>query len=64
MIVLPRRARAFNKPAIAMMLGAILIAVAIIGLVTGDIRTRYGIIILVVGTINVLRAIPHHDVPQ
>ncbi len=40
MIVLPRLARAFNKPAIDMTLGAILIAVAIIGLVTGDIRTR------------------------
>jgi hypothetical protein len=64
MIVLPRLARAFNKPAIAVVLGAILIAVAIIGLVTGDIRTRWAIIVLVIGTINVLRAIPHHDVPQ
>lgn len=40
------------------MLGLILVAVAIIGMATGDIRTLYAIIILVVGAINVLRAIP------
>jgi hypothetical protein len=61
MIILPRLARAFNKPAIAALLGAILVAVAIIGLVTGDIRTRWAIIILVIGTINVIRAIPRQD---
>ena len=63
MVILPRLARAFNKPAIAALLGAILIAVAIIGLITDDIRTRLALIILVVGIINVVRAIPYHDAP-
>ncbi|MFL5907782.1 MAG: hypothetical protein ACJ75Z_09335 [Solirubrobacterales bacterium] len=58
---MPRIARAFNKPAIAALLGAILIGVAIIGLVTDDIRTRWAIVILVVGTINVIRAMPQRD---
>jgi hypothetical protein len=40
-------------------LGLILVAVAIIGMVTGDISTGWAIIILVVGAINVLRAIPN-----
>jgi uncharacterized membrane protein YidH (DUF202 family) len=47
MVLLPRLARALNKPAIATVLGLVLVAVAII--------------ILVVGTINVLRAIPAGD---
>jgi hypothetical protein len=58
MALLPRLARALNKPGIATALGLILVVVAIIGMVTGDIRTRWAIIILVIGAINVLRAIP------
>jgi uncharacterized membrane protein HdeD (DUF308 family) len=58
MVLLPRLARALNKPAIAALLGVVLIAVAIIGMATDDIRTGWGIIILVVGVINVIRAIP------
>ena len=64
MVLLPRLARALNKPAIATMLGLVLVAVAIIGMVTGDIETLWAIIILVVllvGAINVLRAIPIRD---
>jgi hypothetical protein len=61
MIILPRLARAFNKPAIAALLGVILVAVAIIGLVSGDMRTGLAIIVLAVGTINVIRAIPQRD---
>jgi len=61
MVLLPRIARALNKPAIATVLGLVLVAVAIIGMVTGDISTGWAIIILVVGTINVLRAIPAGD---
>jgi hypothetical protein len=57
MVLLPRLAGALNKPAIATVLGLVLVAVAIIGMVTGDI-TGWAIIILVVGAINVLRAIP------
>ena len=61
MVLLPRLVRALNKPAIATVLGLVLVAVAIIGMVTGDISTGWAIIILVVGTINVLRAIPAGD---
>jgi hypothetical protein len=61
MVLLPRLARALDKPAIATVLGLILVAVAIIGMVTGDISTGWAIIILVVGAINVLRAIPTRD---
>jgi len=56
MVVLPRLARALNAPVIAALLGAILIVVAIIGLLTDDIRTRWAVIILIVGIINVFRA--------
>jgi hypothetical protein len=61
MVLLPRLARALNKPAIATVLALVLVAVAIIGMVTGDIRTRWAIIILVIGAINVVRAIPTPD---
>jgi hypothetical protein len=60
MVLLPRLARALNKPGIATILGLILVAVAIIGMVTDDISTGWGILILIVGAINVLRAIPTH----
>jgi hypothetical protein len=58
MVVLPRLARALNAPVIAALLGLVLIAVAIAGLVTDDIRRGYAIIILVVGVINLLRSFP------
>jgi hypothetical protein len=58
MVVLPRLARALNAPAIAALLGLVLIAVAIAGLVTDDIRRGYAIVILVVGVINLLRSFP------
>jgi hypothetical protein len=61
MVFLPRLARALNQPAIASVLGLVLVVVAIIGMVTGDIRTGLAIIILVIGAINVLRAIPTRD---
>jgi hypothetical protein len=63
MVLLPRLARALNAPGIAALLGLILVGVAIIGLVTDDIRTLWAIIVLVAGVINLLRAIPHHDAP-
>jgi hypothetical protein len=37
MAFLPRLARALNKPGIATMLGLVLVAVAIIGMTSGDI---------------------------
>jgi hypothetical protein len=61
-VLLPRLARALNAPAIAALLGLILIGVAIVGLITDDIRRGWAIIVLVVGIINLLRAIPHRDI--
>jgi len=58
MVLLPRLARFFNRPGIATLLGVVLVAVGIAGLVTDDIKTEYAVIILVVGAINVIRAIP------
>jgi hypothetical protein len=58
MVVLPRLARTLNKPGIATALGLVLIAVAIFGLASDDIKRTYAIVILVVGVINVFRAIP------
>ena len=55
MVVLPRLARALNAPAVAAVLGLILIAVGVIGVATGDIRTGYAIVILIVGLINLVR---------
>jgi hypothetical protein len=54
-VILPRLARALNAPAVAAVLGLILIAVGVIGLATDDIRAGYAIIILIVGLINLLR---------
>jgi hypothetical protein len=54
-VILPRLARALNAPAVAAVLGLILIAVAIIGLATDDIRTGWAIVILIVGVINLVR---------
>jgi len=56
MVVLPRLARALNAPVIAVLLGAVLIVVAIAGLIADDIPTRWAVIILIVGIINVFRA--------
>ena len=56
MVILPRLARALNQPAIAGILGLLLVAVGIVGMATDDVSTRFGIIILVIGTINVIRA--------
>jgi hypothetical protein len=61
MIVLPRILRALDKPAIAGLLGAILVAVAIIGRISDEIGTGWAIVILVVGAINVVRAMPHEE---
>ena len=58
MIFLPRLARMAHHPALAVALGLILVAVAIFGLVSGDISKVWAILILVVGAINMLRAIP------
>ena len=61
MVILPRLARALNSPGIATALALILIVVGIVGIATDDIRTRWGIIIITVGMINLIRAIPHRE---
>jgi uncharacterized membrane protein HdeD (DUF308 family) len=60
-VLLPRLARALNQPAIAALLGLLLVVVSIVGMATDDISTRLGIVVLVVGVINVIRAIPSHE---
>ena len=37
----------------------VLIAVGIFGIVTDDIRTGYAVIVVVVGVINLIRALPN-----
>ena len=61
MVILPRLARALNSPGIATALALILIVVGIVGIATDDISTRWGIIIITVGVINLIRALPHRD---
>jgi hypothetical protein len=58
MVLLPRLARALNSPGIATALALILIVVGIVGIATDDIGTGWGIIVIAVGAINLIRAIP------
>jgi hypothetical protein len=64
MVVLPRLARALNSPLIAALLGAILIAVGIFGLASGDVRAVLAVVIIVVGIINLIRTFGHRDAPK
>jgi hypothetical protein len=59
MVILPRLARALNSPAIATLLAALLIVVGILGIATDDIPTHYAVIVLVVGVVNLVRALPY-----
>lgn len=61
MIFLPRIARSLHHPASAVMLGFLLVGIAIYGLASGNIPKLWAILILVVGALNVLRAVPHPD---
>jgi len=61
MIILPRIARSLHHPALAVLLGFVLVAIAIYGLVSGDIPKLWAILVLVVGVLNVLRAVPRPD---
>jgi hypothetical protein len=58
MVILPRIARALNAPAIAGLLAVVLIGVGIFGLASADIGPAWAITVLVVGIINLIRAIP------
>jgi hypothetical protein len=57
-VLLPRLARFFHHPGLAVALGVILIVVGVAGLISGDIATGLGIVIIVVGAINLLRGVP------
>jgi hypothetical protein len=59
MVLLPRLARRLNSPLIATVLAIILIGVGIFGIATDDIRTGYAVVVLIVGVINLIRALPY-----
>ena len=61
MIILPRIARSLHHPALAVLLGFVLVGIAIYGLVSGNIPKLWAVLILVIGALNVLRAVPHPD---
>ena len=57
MVILPRLARSLHHPALAGILGVILIGIGIFGLASGDIAQGWSILILVIGLINLLRLV-------
>jgi hypothetical protein len=59
MVLLPRLARRLNSPAIATLLAIVLIGVGIFGIATDDIGTGYAVVVLIVGLINLIRALPY-----
>jgi hypothetical protein len=59
MVVLPRLARRLNSPLIATVLAIVLIGAGIFGLASDDIGTGYAVVILIVGVINLVRALPY-----
>jgi hypothetical protein len=61
MVLLPRIARRLNSPAIATLLAVVLIGVGILGIVTDDIRTGYAVVVLIVGIVNLIRALPYRS---
>ena len=60
MIFLPRLARSLHHPALAGLLGLILIGIGVYGLSSGHIPKVWSILILVVGAINLLRLVVRH----
>jgi hypothetical protein len=64
MIFLPRLARSLHHPALAVLLGFVLVGISVYGLVSGHIPKLWAILILVVGALNVLRAVPHPGAAQ
>jgi|GEM_PF-1343531 hypothetical protein len=57
MIILPRLARSLHHPALAGLLGLVLIGIGIFGLVSGHIGRVWSILLLVIGALNLLRLI-------
>jgi hypothetical protein len=60
-VILPRLARRLNSPAIATALAAILIVLGVAGLISNEIPNAYSIVIIVVGLVNLVRALPQPD---
>ena len=61
MVLLPRIAKALNSPGIATLLAVLLIGVGIVGIATDDIPARYAVIVLIVGVVNLIRALPYRS---
>ena len=57
MIILPRLARSLHHPALAGLLGLVLIGIGIYGLASGHIGKVWSILLLVIGALNLLRLI-------
>jgi hypothetical protein len=57
MVFLPRLARSLGHPAVASLLGVLLITVSVIGFATDDISKGWAILIGVVGIINVIHGL-------
>jgi len=55
MVILPRLARSLHHPALAGLLGVVLIGIGIFGLASGDIAQGWSIVILAIGLVNLLR---------
>jgi hypothetical protein len=60
MIFLPRLARSLHHPALAGLLGLVLLGIGIYGLSSGHIPRLWSILIVVVGAINLLRMVVRH----
>jgi hypothetical protein len=54
-------ARALDHPGVGVALAVILIVAGVVGLATDDIKKGYGIGIIVVGAINLVRALSQDD---
>lgn len=57
MVILPRIARALHHPALAALLGLVLLAIGAYGLASKNIPKWWSIIIVVVGALNLLRTV-------
>ena len=57
MVILPRLARSLQHPMLAGLLGVILIAIGLYGIIGNHIATGWSILLIVIGAINLLRLV-------
>jgi hypothetical protein len=57
MVFLPRIARALHHPALAGLLGLVLVGIGAFGLASSEIPRFWSILLLVIGAINLLRLV-------